>query len=389
MKRNLSMLLLSVLCTCAISLSAVGQEKKKDQDKRYVPKLSESIVAPPSTPTPKKELKKGLKSRDRALLISNFWIRDPYITMGPDGYYYLTGTISANTETRAKESDDKPGVRIWRSRDLIDWEFYGKVYTPELKDKSRKNQVWAPELHWLGDRWALIHCPGYNAHFVLGPVGEIEPKGPWTAPMEDSVLGDKHDPSLYQENGKVWMIWTVGLKNATLAPMNASLSGWTADAVTIFPSGERYSKRLDKAMTSMGHEGAGILKIGDKYVYYGTGWSTDEGRRGSYNLYYATADSITGPYGPRRFLGRFLGHGNLFQDTDGKWWCTAFANANVPPITREGIQTRDLSDNAYTINQCGTTIVPIDIRILPDGDIEIKALDPDYAIPGPDEAQKF
>ena len=388
MKINLSLLLI-VFCACALNVTGAEQDNKNDRDNKYVPKLSESIIAPPSAPTPRRYIKKGLKSRDRALLISNFWIRDPYITYGPDKYYYLTGTISANEETRTKETDNSQGVRVWRSKNLIDWEFYGKVFTPKLNDKSKKNQVWAPELHWLGDRWALIHCPGHNTHFMLGPIGEKEPKGPWIAPMEDSILGNKHDPSLYQEDGKMWMIWTIGLENATIAQMNASLSGWIEEPVTIIPSGKRYSKRLEKVMNSMGHEGAGILKIANKYVYYGTGWSTDEGRRGSYNLYYATADNITGPYGPRRFLGRFLGHGNLFQDADGKWWCTAFANANVPPLSPEGIQTRDLSDNAYTINQCGTTIVPIDIRILPDGDIEIKAMDPDYGTPGPDEAQKF
>ena len=70
-----------------------------------------------------------------------------------------------------------------------------------------------------------------------------------------------------------------------------------------------------------------MRKIGNKYVHFGTAWSTDRGRQGSYNLYYCTADKITGPYGPRKFAGRFLGHGTPFQDKDGKWWCTAFFNA--------------------------------------------------------------
>ena len=68
----------------------------------------------------------------------------------------------------------------------------------------------------------------------------------------------------------------------------------------------------------------------------GTAWSTDQSRKGSYKLYYSTADKITGPCGPRKFAGRFLGHGTPFQTRDGKWWCTAFFNANVPPLPREG-----------------------------------------------------
>jgi arylsulfatase len=132
-----------------------------------------------------------------------------------------------------------------------------------------------------------------------------------------------------------------------------------------------------------------MLKIGNKYVFIGTAWSTDTGRKGSYNLYYCTSDKPTGPFSERRFLGRFLGHGTPFKDKKGNWWCTAFFNANVPPISGEGIQTRDLSENAQTINEQGTTIVPLDVKIVANGDVYMRAKDPRYAVPGPDEVQKF
>ena len=90
-----------------------------------------------------------------------------------------------------------------------------------------------------------------------------------------------------------------------------------------------------------------------------------------------------------RFAGRFLGHGTPFQDQDGKWWCTAFFNANVPPLPRQGIEKRNLSENAQTINEQGVTIVPLDVKVLDDGDIYIRAKDPAYATPGPEEAQRF
>ena len=138
----------------------------------------------------------------------------------------------------------------------------------------------------------------------------------------------------------------------------------------------------------MGHEGCLIMKIEGKYVLFGTGWSTGQMRKGSYNLYYATADKITGPYSERKFVGRFLGHGTPFTDKQGRWWCTAFYNANVVPVSKEGIRTRDLSNTAQTINQRGTTLVPLDVQRIK-GELIIRAKDPDYAFPGPDEAQKF
>ena len=159
------------ISVCLSMMAAEAQTKPE-----YVPNLNESIVPPPSTPMSRAEIEKGLKSHDRALLISTFWIRDPYIVSGPDGYYYLTGTIGPNDETRAKDADSEPGVRLWRSKDLIDWEYRGKIFSAKPRDAAKKNQVWAPELHWLGNRWALVHCPGHNSHFALGPVGETEPR---------------------------------------------------------------------------------------------------------------------------------------------------------------------------------------------------------------------
>jgi arylsulfatase len=131
-----------------------------------------------------------------------------------------------------------------------------------------------------------------------------------------------------------------------------------------------------------------MRKIHGQYVLFGTGWSTGKMRKGSYNLYYAVADKITGPFSERKFVGRFLGHGTPFLDKRGRWWCTAFYNANVPPTPDEGIQTRDLSDDAQTINQQGLTLVPLEVGRVK-GELIVRAKDARYARPGPDEAQKF
>ena len=48
-----------------------------------------------------------------------------------------------------------------------------------------------------------------------------------------------------------------------------------------------------------------------------------------------------------------------------------------------------MGDNAYTINEQGVTIVPLDVRVLKGDRIYIRAKDPDYANPGPEEVQNF
>ncbi|RDV28216.1 beta-xylosidase [Alteromonas aestuariivivens] len=342
----------------------------------------------------------GLKAHSQALFVKAGWIRDPYIILGPDDQYYLTGTTPNPDDPRqqtdplniglGKESIVGEVVQVWRSADLIDWEYLGTPFTLDDRysqsdngPEDNRNRIWAPELHWMGDRWALVHCPQGNASFAFAQPG-IEIKGPWTHPMQGK-FGVRHDPSLFKDDDGTWYVL---YGNTLVQPLNEDFSDYTGPATRIDPAGSRIGPD-GSSISRIGHEGATIRKIGSKYVHFGTAWSTDRMRKGSYNLYYSTADSINGPYGPRRFVGRFLGHGTPFQTRDGNWWVTAFFNANVPPLDSDGIQNRDLSETAQTINQSGTTIVPLEIQIESDGEVYIRAEDPDYAIPGPDEAQNF
>jgi arylsulfatase len=265
---------------------------------------------------------------------------------------------------------------VWRSQALVNWQYVRSTYSSsesvrlarESGKKGAKELLWAPEIQFADGRWVLVHCPQECSALAVsdGPAFN----GKWTL-MAPDVFRGMHDPSLFRDDDGQWYIVYSNTKIVRLKP---DFSGLDGEPVEILPSDR-----------SIGHEGCTIRKIGSKYVLFGTGWSTDRMRKGSYNLYYCVADRVTGPYGERRFAGRFLGHGTPFIDKEGRWWCTAFYNANVPPIPAEGVRDRDLSDNAYTINEVGTTLVPMEIKILPDGDVSIRALDPAYAAPGPDE----
>ena len=344
-------------------------------------------------------IRAGLESHDRALYIKAGWIRDPYIVLGPDDYYYLTGTQPREGDPREAKNPYNIGlgdesivghqVRVWRSKDLIQWENLGPIFT--VKDtwhiqqktkKIKKRLIWAPEVHWMGDRWALVHCPKRHSSLALSAGKDL--KGPWTHPMAGGMQ-QRHDPSLFtDDDGTRYLLWG----NTYVASLSKDLSRYTSEPVRIDPSGSRPGPN-GEPINRIGHEGATMIKVGGKYVHLGTAWSTDQGRKGSYNLYYCVADKITGPYGPRKFAGRFLGHGTPFKDRQGRWWNTAFFNGNVPPVPRKGVQNRDLGDNAQTINEQGVTIVPLDVRMLGNGEVHFRAKDPDYAVPGPDEAQDF
>ena len=366
--------------------------------------LATSAVAASPAPTEKQAL---IARHDTAVYIMDVWMRDPYITLGPDGLYYLTGTTANRNDPRWPEDrynagldnpvnkPDAPpsivgqGVRIWQSADLVNWTelpttfTLDKGYWAEANPEAfatipRKDwRLWAPEVFFHHGKWIIVHTTpapvkgGANLAIANGPGFA----GPFSHPM-GANMEKRHDPSLFLDpvDDQLYLLWG----NTLIAPIKADYSGFAAEPVRIDPSDRR-----------IGHEGATLRKIGDKYVHLGTAWSTDQMRKGSYNLYYCESDHPMGPYGPRKFAGRFLGHGTPFQDKQGRWWCTAFFNGNIPPVSDVDIQNRDLGDNAQTINAQGVTIVPLDVRVLDNGEIYIRAIDPRYATPGPDEAQSF
>lgn len=349
---------------------------------------------------------KAYERHDTALYIHDSWIRDPYIYLAPDGYYYLTGTTPEPNDPREVKDRyntglDNPAItghsepslvgyhiRVWRSKNLEDWRYLGEPFSLEkgywqtIDPETFTNgdeadwRLWAPEMYFDEGKWMFVHTTpkpvkgGANLAITSGD----DMNGPFSFPMGNDIR-NKHDPSLFEDTDGTWyLLWG----NTKIAPIKAGFSGLASEPV-----------RIDPANRVIGHEGATLRKIGDKYVHFGTAWSTDKMRKGSYNLYYCTADSILGPYGERQFAGRFLGHGTPFQDKQGRWWSTAFYNANVPPVEDAGIQNTDLGENAQTINEQGTTIVPLEVEILENGEIFIRAKDPRYRNPGPDEAQDF
>ncbi|PWJ37992.1 family 43 glycosylhydrolase [Sediminitomix flava] len=373
----------------AMSLNTFGQQK-----------TAQGIVAPVLPAMSKSEIKAGLKTHNKALYIKEHWIRDPYIILGPDNYYYLTGTTANPDDSREQSDPYNKGlfegsivgskVQLWISKNLIDWKYLGTPYSIEdaylfdNKSKDRNVPLWAPEIHWVDGKWALVHCPSGNSSLAFSEGKNVE--APWTHTM-GKAFHKKHDPSLFQDDDGSWYaLWA----NTYIAKINDDFSGFASKPYFIRPSSKRPNpNNPEKMISRIGHEGATMRKIGGKYVSFGTAWSTDKMRKGSYNLYYCVADEILGEYGPRKFVGRFLGHGTPFQDKEGRWWCTAFYNGDVPPLEKDGIQEKDLSKTAQTINQRGTTIVPLEVKVLDNGEIYIRAKDPAYAMPGPDENQDF
>ena len=361
------MRLLLAILIAAVGLTANGQEYSKDLA----------------------EIRKAIEAHDSAVHVFDDWQRDPFITIGPDGYYYLTITQHGDSVDGRKIIVD--GAPLYKSKDLAEWEYMGYPYTirdaknydeyvkrREERNKDKNNRwgpdvvkLWAPEIHYINKKWHLLHTSNAGIGNMVQTKGK-KLEGPFIGWNEK--FGRQHDPTIYQDDdGSCWLV----SRCTQIQKLNKDLTAFDGEPIQIGPANRK-----------MGHEGAVIIKFEGKYVLFGTAWSRDTLRKGTYNLYYCTSDNLTGPYGDRKFAGRFLGHGTPFKDKEGRWWCTAFFNANKPTLTREEAQTIDTRNTAYTLNKQGLTLVPLEIKMV-NGDVEVTAKDPDYRYPGAEEVQQF
>ena len=330
-----------------------------------------------ASPEEKAALRVSLASHDRAVhVLPDEWMRDPYIYRH-GGWHYLTATRLEHTAW------GEQGLELWRSQDFIFWESIGVPWSfarsswlnevkPTPENPEPDTWLWAPEIYFMDDHWVAVHTTNRRrANLLVSFGGEYndsfdEPFGP--------NFGHRHDPSIFTDSdGSRWLVWAC----AKIAKLKPDFSAFDGTEYLIGPSDRK-----------LGHEGCSIRKIGSKYVLFGTAWSTDTLRRGTYNLYYCTADALTGPYGPRRFAGRFCGHGTVFQDAQQRWWTTAFGNGTYETDPIKG-QQLCADEKPWTRNPQGLTLVPLEVQVGTDGDIHIHAKDPHYSTPGSEEAQRF
>ena len=145
-------------------------------------------------------VERALDQHKRAVWVKDVWVRDPYIILAPDGYYYYTCTTQPPSQPEEIYNTglgpkSKVGwhVQASRSRDLVTWEPLGTPFSLEQGiwataektkfDNTPKSEwrLWAPEFHWMDGRWAVIHtspAPHRSSNFALTAGPDL--KGPWT-----------------------------------------------------------------------------------------------------------------------------------------------------------------------------------------------------------------
>lgn len=105
-----------------------------------------------------------------------------------------------------------PGVRIYSSDNLADWEHCTDILTSqvELRGNPKNCSIWAPQLSYHDNLYYLLYTdvkstkrPFKDCHNYLMTASSIE--GPWSEPAYLNSSG--FDPSLFHDSdGRKWLL---------------------------------------------------------------------------------------------------------------------------------------------------------------------------------------
>jgi predicted alpha-1,2-mannosidase len=264
-------------------------------------------------------------------------LRDTSICQGPDGTWYLTGTV-------APFWSYNEGIKLWKSMDLVNWQPLGFVWkygdSPwHKKYLEAKKPLWAPEIHYLkGTFWLTYSIPGWDGTGKTSGCGLLrsttgKPEGPYADVQPNERLGDEIDASLFEDDdGSVYYLWHSG----KIARMKPDMSGlaepyhWlktaTVDADPKHHSGLCAGIFGKDSFNHVGFEGAFIFKRNGRYYLS----CADEFER-RYSCMMASSTNIYGPYSERYEAIPHGGHNVFFKDSENQWWSAFFGSDSTAP----------------------------------------------------------
>lgn len=231
--------------------------------------------------------------------------------------WYLTGTAWPHWPRQEKGETLNPGVPLYSSDDLTQWNFEKIVVPRGEPDVWYHRRFWAPEIQKIGGKYyATFNASNPDAGFPGQHIGYAvadKVAGPYTVVTKEKPITNGNDLTFFEDDdGSVWAFWNrghefgIGLAQIDLATgtfLTEPKSAIHPAKVDLAFDGDNkpvmekaYDGRPVQKVAkyyewdSIGIEGAYVIKRGDTYYLFYSSWT-----RG-YEIGYATAPAVTGPW---------------------------------------------------------------------------------------------
>ena len=231
---------------------------------------------------------------------------DPSILKDGDVYYLTFSSFDAY-----------PGLMIWRSFDLVNWEPVGPALTTPI------GSVWAPDLVKHGGRYYIYIPARTRERKSIYVIWADRIEGPWSEPV-DLNLPDHIDPGhIVGEDGKRYLF----LSNGDMVPLTDDGLA-TAGPVKHVYDPWRYPEDWD--VECFCPEGPKMLRRGE-WFYMLTAVGGTAGPPTGHMVIAARAKSVHGPWEhapnnpqvrtrSREEMWWSRGHATLIEGPAGDWW---------------------------------------------------------------------
>ncbi|WP_312711326.1 family 43 glycosylhydrolase, partial [Stenotrophomonas sp.] len=231
---------------------------------------------------------------------------DPSVLKDGEDYYLTLSSFDAY-----------PGLPIWHSRDLVNWQPLGHAITKNV------GAIWAPDIVKHGSRYYIYFPARTGEHRSNFVVWADSIKGPWSEPI-DIGLGGYIDPGhAVGEDGKRYLFLSGG-DYVQLADDGLSVAGTPRHVY----DGWKYPESWD--VEAYAQEGPKI-NFRDGWYYMTTAVGGTAGPPTGHMVITARSRSIHGPWvnAPNNPIMRTRsaaepwwsrGHAAVIEGTDGRWW---------------------------------------------------------------------
>ncbi|WP_167956516.1 glycoside hydrolase family 43 protein [Anaerosporobacter faecicola] len=214
-----------------------------------------------------------------------------------------------------------PGVPLFQSKDLINWEQIGHCLTREsqiaLTGVNSSGGVFAPTIRYHEGRFYMVTTNDTTHQNFYVWTDDI--MGEWSEPNYVDQGGI--DPSLYFEDGRTYFMSNGSDEDGVPGIVQCEIE---------IETGKKLSKSKTIWQGSGGRylEGPHLYKINGSYYLLAAEGGTEYGHM----VTYARGNSIFGPFTSyasnpvltNRNLGGYeiqgIGHGDLIEDNHGNWW---------------------------------------------------------------------
>ena len=230
-------------------------------------------------------------------------VHDPSIKKFGDYYYCYSTDVGYGIDVR-------PGIQVRKSKDLVEWNFVGWVFSglPSLgsayitsQGGTPFNSLWAPYVMKVGSEYRLYYSlsSAVSRLSVIGLATATTPEGPWT---EKGIVVSSRNDATMQTNaidptvlvtpaGDHWMYYGSAYDGIYILKLDPS----TGLANTNGDKGKRIAQRGFTGNTINGNiEGAEIIfndALNKYYLFISYDWLETK-----YNVRVARADNPDGPF---------------------------------------------------------------------------------------------